>query len=253
MWAVHKIRATDIVFLGRINNKGKSNVSSFESQPANEYPEVDEIVLVFPSSVTLTIPEVRIEFIDQVTRTKKKATKEAAISTILLPITLAIDTLAAIIWPFGGLFEVDAVWAYASIKGWNTSRIVTKRLGDRKSMFGKYGGKERDLILHFQQDEKMDVLRRYLAEACHKKDPRMFDSAGVPPTELEVMKAIGWNPVVRGKYGDMRAEGETGWTDEEWQQVMFKEDFRATIEKGAGSWKKWCQKFEKNPDRALKK
>lgn len=214
---------------------------------------VDEIVLVFPSSVTHTIPEVRTEFIDHVTRTKKKATKEAAISTVLLPITLVIDTVAAIIWPFGGLFEVDAVWAYASIKGWNASRVITKRLGNRKSLFGKYGGKERDLFLEFRQDEKMEVLRRYLAEACHKQDPAMFDSAGVPPTELEVMKAIGWSPVIRGKTGGIREEGETGWADEEWQQMMFKEDFRATMEKGAGSWKKWCQKFEKNPAKALKK
>ncbi|KAF8856605.1 hypothetical protein BDZ45DRAFT_460062 [Acephala macrosclerotiorum] len=193
VWAIRHIKATDIVFLGRIQNK-----------------EVNEIVLVYPSSVTHTIPEVRFEFIAQITRTKKKASKEAAISTILLPVTFTIDTFAAVIWPFGGLFEIDAVWAYASIKGWNTSRVVTKRLGARESIFRKYGGKEPALYLRFQQDEKMDVLRRYLAECCHKKDPKMFDSAGPPPTETQVMKAIGWSPVVRGKTGGERGEGETG-------------------------------------------
>lgn len=194
-------------------------------------------MLVFPHSVTHTIPEVKTEFIDQVNRTKKKASKQAAISTVLLPVTLAFDTLITIIWPFGGLFEVDAVWAYASIKGWRTSRVVTKRLGERKSVFGKYGGKEKELYLQFQQEEKMSVLTRYLAEVCHKKDPGMFESAGVPPNETEVMNAIGWRPVVRGKNGGVREEGETGWADEEWQQEIFKDDFRVTMEKGAGTWK----------------
>ncbi|RDW56423.1 hypothetical protein BP5796_13172 [Coleophoma crateriformis] len=236
MWAIRHIKATDIVFLGRIKNN-----------------EVDEIILVFPSSVTHTIPEVRSNFIAQVTRTKKKASKEAVISTILLPVTLAIDTFAAVIWPFGGLFEIDAVWAYASIKGWNTSRVITKRLGARESKFGKYGGTERVLHLRFQQDEKMDVLTRSLAEACHKKNPQMFDSVGRPPTETEVTKAIGWTPVVRGSTGGVRNEGETGWDDEEWQRVVFRDDFKATMKKGAGSWEKWCKKFEKSPEKALKK
>ncbi|KUJ06945.1 uncharacterized protein LY89DRAFT_372825 [Mollisia scopiformis] len=236
VWAIHRIKSTDIVFLGRIQSE-----------------EVDEIVLISPTSVTHTIPEIRDEFVAQITRTKKKATKEAAISTFLLPVTLTIDTLAAIVWPFGGLFEIDVVWAYASIKGWNTSRIITKRLGARDSAFGKYGGKERDLYLRFQQDEKMEVLSKYLAECCHKKNPRMFDSAGVPPTEIEVMRAIGWTPVVRGRTGGERQEGETGWADEEWQSVVFEDDFKATMERGAGSWSKWCEKFEKKPEKMLKK
>jgi hypothetical protein len=202
--------------------------------------------------VTQTIPEVRDEFIAQISRTNKKAAKATAISAVLLPVTLVIDTFAAVIWPFGGLLEIDAVWFYASAKGWNTSRIITKRLGARESIFGKWGGTEKDLYLRFQQDQKIEVLRRYLAEYCHRKGPKMFDSAGVPPTETSVMSAIGWSRVRRGKTGGKRTEGETGWADEEWQSSEFKDDFRATMEKGAGSWVKWCKKFEKHPEKTLK-
>lgn len=208
--------------------------------------------------MTQTISEVRGEFIAQITRTQRKAAKDTAISTVLLPVTLVIDTFAAVIWPFGGLFEIDAVWFYASAKGWNNSRVITKRLGARGSMFGKWGGTERDLHLGSMQNEKIEVLRQYLADCCHKKNPKMFDSEGVPPTEGKVMDAIGWNPVRRGKTGGERVkgvEGETGfaWADEEWQKSEFRDDFRATIEKGAGSWGKWCKKFEKHPDKMLKK
>ncbi|CZR61571.1 uncharacterized protein PAC_11468 [Phialocephala subalpina] len=231
----------------------KRKLQEETNPPTKKHSEVDEIVLVFPSSVTHTIPEVRSEFIAQINRTKKKASKEAAISTFLLPITLAIDTFAAVIWPFGGLFEIDAVWTYASVKGWHTSLVMQKRLGARDSRFGIYGGKERNLYIRFQQDEKMNVLRRYLAECCHKKDPKMFDSAGPPPTETQVLNAIGWAPVVRGKTGGVRVEGENGWDDEEWQRTAFKNDFRATMEKGANSWGKWAGRFEKNPEKVLKK
>ncbi|KAI6715259.1 hypothetical protein JHW43_002236 [Diplocarpon mali] len=228
VWAIHRIKATDIT-------------------------EVDEIVLVYPNWATQTIPEVHSELIARVDRAKKRASKEAAISTILLPVTLAIDTVAVVIWPFGGLFEVDAVWAYASIKGWNTSRVITKRLGVRDSRLGKYGGTERDLRLRFHEDAELDMLRRYLADACHKKNPQMFPSAGVPPTDTEVRNAIGWKPVVRGSTGGARAEGETGWDDEEWQKTAFAADFKATMERGAISWGHWCTKFEKKPEKMLKK
>ncbi|KAL2061203.1 hypothetical protein VTL71DRAFT_7476 [Oculimacula yallundae] len=239
IWAVQRIRATDLVFLGRIPNK-----------------EVDEIVLVFTDNATHTIPEIRDEFIAQITRTKKRAAKESAISTILLPITLVIDTLAAVIWPFGGLLEIDAVWWYAATKGWYTSRRITKRLGTRESRFKEYGGKERDLFLRFHQDADVEVLRVYVAEACHKRNPAMFDSVGVPPTETEVAKAIGWKPVLRGKTGGKREAGELGgfeWADEEWQRFVFAVDLKAVAEKGARSWERWGKKFEKKPDKALKK
>lgn len=66
------------------------------------------------------------------------------------------------------------------------------------------------------------------------------------------MKAMGWAPVIRGKTGGVRDEGETGWADEEWQWAVFKDDFRATVEKGSASWEKWCKKYQKTPEKALK-
>ncbi|KAH7327423.1 hypothetical protein BKA65DRAFT_566892 [Rhexocercosporidium sp. MPI-PUGE-AT-0058] len=236
VWAVHRIRATDLVFLGRIQNK-----------------EVDEIVLVFPNTVTHTIPEVRKEFIAQITHTKRRAAKESAISTLLLPVTLIIDTFAAVIWLFGGLFEIDAAWWYTATKGWHTSRKVTKRLGTRESRFKEYVDTERDLFLRFHQDVDIEVLERYVAEACRMRNPAMFDSVGVPPTENEVAKAIGWKPVVREKIGVKREEGEIGWADEEWQRVCFVDDLKAVAEKGARNWERWVKWFEKKPDKALKK
>ncbi|KAI9050949.1 hypothetical protein LZ554_005060 [Drepanopeziza brunnea f. sp. 'monogermtubi'] len=236
VWAIRRIKTTDITFLGRIQNK-----------------EVDEIVLIYPGSVQQTVPEIHAEFIARIGRSKKRATRDAAISTALLPVTLVIDTVAVVFWPFGGLFEVDAVWAYASIKAWNTSRVITKRLGVRESRFGRFGGTERDLRLRFHEEAKVDVLRRSLADACHRADPQMFESAGVPPTETEVIKAIGWVPVRRGKTGGEREEGETGWADEEWQRAAFGKDYRASMDRGAESWVKWCKKFEKNPEKMLKK
>lgn len=220
---------------------------------AHHFIEVDKIILVFPTSVTHTIPDIRDEFVAQIARTKRRAAKESAISTFLLPVALIIDTLAAVIWPFGGLFEIDAVWWYAATKGWHTSRKITKRLGNRESMFKQYGGTDRDLFLRFHQDPDVDVLRRYVAEACHKKNPAMFDSVGVPPTETEVANAIGWKPIVRGKTGGKKEEVETRWADEEWQRVVFvADDLKAVAEKASRSWEHWGKKFEKQPDKALK-
>lgn len=203
--------------------------------------------------MTQSIPQVRDEFIAQITRTKKQAAKEAAISTALLPVTLVIDTFAAVIWPFGGLFEIDAVWAYSSIKEWHTSRAIIKRLSSRESRFGRFGGIEPSLLLRMQQAKNLEVLERYLAECCHRRNPKVFGSAGVPPTETEVMKAIGWEPCVRGTTGGPRLVGEANCDDEEWQRRVFRDDFRATLEKEARSWGKWCEKFEKDPVKALKK
>lgn len=67
------------------------------------------------------------------------------------------------------------------------------------------------------------------------------------------MKAIGWSPVVRGRNSQERVYGVTGWADEEWQRRVFRDDFRAIVGKAAAGWVKWCKKFEKNPEKALRK
>lgn len=112
-WAVAKIKGSDITFFSRVPRK-----------------DVNELILIHPASVlTYQSPEqVQEEFTDQLGRTKRKARKHSAISLALFVPGIVIDTLLAIIWPFGGLAEIDGVWAYASISAYLTARNVSKRL-----------------------------------------------------------------------------------------------------------------------------
>lgn len=114
-WAVAAIKGSDITFFSRVPRK-----------------EVKELILIHPASVlTHQSPEkVQGEFKDQLARTKRKARKHSVISVALFVPSLVIDTLAAVIWPFGGLAEIDGVWAYASISAYLTARNVSKRLSN---------------------------------------------------------------------------------------------------------------------------
>lgn len=112
-WAVAKIKNTDITFLNRIPRK-----------------EVSELILIHPASVLehQTPQDVHREFTDQLARTRRRAARDSLVSVALLPPALVVDTFAAVVWPFGGLAEIDGVWAYASVSGFLTARSVTKRL-----------------------------------------------------------------------------------------------------------------------------
>lgn len=115
-WAVAAIKNADITFFARVPRK-----------------EVNELILIHPASVLANqSPEViHEEFTDQLARTKRKAAKHSLISAALFVPGIVIDTLAVVIWPFGGLAEIDAVWAYASISAWLAARSVSKRLSDK--------------------------------------------------------------------------------------------------------------------------
>jgi hypothetical protein len=77
---------------------------------------------------------------------------------------LAIDMLAVLVWPFGGLFEIDAVWLTSSFKGAKTSRSVTKRLTSTSSS----GNHDQDkLHLDFTASPRLVILEKYLATTCH--------------------------------------------------------------------------------------
>lgn len=113
--AIAHISNPDIQFLTRIPRK-----------------QIAELVLIHPEFVLAGEQrgpqDVHGEFTAHLARTKAKARKHSAISSALFIPSLVIDTLAAVIWPFGGLAEIDGVWMYASIKGYLTARSVTKRL-----------------------------------------------------------------------------------------------------------------------------
>lgn len=173
-------------------------------------------------------------------RTKSKAQKDAIIATGMLPVAFAVDILATLVWPFGGLAEIDAVWGVSSMRGAKTARSVTKRLNS--------SGQSEDskLKLTFVQSSRTDILQRYLVAQCHDTDGKMFKASAVKPTETEVLEAIGWSPSQTG--------GEThNWEDEKWETTEVKEDFKNMMRKGAKEWDKWCKGFEKDPEKALKK
>lgn len=206
---------------------------------------LEEMVLIYPSSMPGSEEEIRAEFVSSMMRSKDKAQKDAVIATGLLPVSAAIDILATFVWPFGGLLEIDSVWLYSSFRGAKTARSVTKRLHSSSPNDGSHD--EAKLKLHFTPSPRLDILRRYLLATCHSRDPWVFASEGRPaPTETEVLEAIGWSPSSNG--------GETkNWEDEQWEIQEVKDDLKITMGKGAREWSKWCKAFEKDPEKAMKK
>ena len=209
------------------------------------------MVLIYPSSYAATPDQVKTELINTMMRSKSKAQRDAIIATGLLPVSAAIDILATVIWPFGGLLEVDGVWAYSSIRGAKTARSVTKRLtSSTKHGVTHHDTEEQEmqgdkLHMSFQQDPRVEVLYRYLCTTCTKRDARVFPSTGTATTESEVLEAIGWAPSQTGR--------EKNWEDEQWETSEVKDDLRNVMGKGAREWDKWCREFEKSPEKAMKK
>jgi hypothetical protein len=205
---------------------------------------LEEIILIYPATMPGSEQNIRQEFISSMLRSKSAAQRDAIIATGLLPVSAAIDILATFIWPFGGLLEIDGVWLYSSFRGAKTARSVTKRLHSSSPSDDKYDSHQ--IQLSFTSSKRLEVLRQYLVAECHKRDPKKFISEGPPPIETHVLEAIGWSPSQTG--------GETGnWEDEQWEVAEVKEDLKNTMHKASREWDKWCQAYEKNPEKALKK
>lgn len=91
-------------------------------------------------------------------------------------------------------------------------------------------------------------MQRYLQEKCREKEPKLFSaapSAGVLPTEDEVLASIGWTPSDRFE--------EKNWEDEAWERRKVEEDVKETMTKAAKAWNHWVKLYEKNPKKAEKK
>ncbi|KAK1983075.1 hypothetical protein LZ30DRAFT_687937 [Colletotrichum cereale] len=211
---------------------------------------VEEIVFVYSPSMNMTPEAMREEFINSMLRTKSKAQRDAIIATGLLPISLAIDTIMIAV---SGLFEVNAVWAYFTIKGSKTARSVTKRLTSSSKKPESIDpekseaemAKEDKLRLSFTPATRLDVLARYLEAECHRVDSKMFPRYTSSPTEVECLEAIGWSPAL--------TRGQKNWEDEAWEVNDVKDDLRVVMHKAAKEWRKWCGRFEKNPEKSLSK
>lgn len=254
-WGMSQTKTSNLEFLNRIGGNEEKTTESVnddkhaedghtEEESTKATVKLEEMILVYPSSVPGSTDQIKQEFVNTMLRSKSKAQRDAIIATGLLPVSAAIDLCATLIWPFGGLLEIDGVWAYASIRGAKTSRSVTKRL----TSSAQPGKEDEDkLTLTFTPSPRLAVLERYLAALCHEKDSRTFPTAGAAlPTETEVLEAIGWFPSSKG--GE-----ERNWEDEQWEITEVKDDLKQVMTKGAKEWDKWCKLYEKTPEKALKK
>lgn len=236
-------KTSNIEFLNRVG------ISSPDEQPHDDKqqnvqskgtPKLEEMLLVYPSTMSGNPDQIREEFINTMMRSKSKAERDAVIATGLLPVSAAIDILITFIWPFGGLFEIDAVWAYSSIRGARTSRSITKRLNNTDT-----GGDDK-LHLNFTPSPRLAGLEKYLAARCHEKAPKMFPFVSGAPTETEVLEAIEWTPSYEGAQ-------ERNREDEQWEIAEVKDDLQSLMTKGGKEWAKWVRSFEDDPAKAMKK
>ena len=242
-------KTSNLEFLNRIGGGQQEEHDSHaedgheEGEKTNATVKLEEMLLVYPSSMPGSPEDIREEFINTMLRSKSKAQRDAVIATGLLPVSAAIDILLTFVWPFGGLLEIDSVWAYASIRGAKNSRSVTKRL---TSTSGSGEHDEQKLHLEFTPSPRLAILDRYLASRCHDRAADLFPSVGASPTESEVLEAIGWFPSSKGGQ-------ERNWEDEQWEISEVKYDLKSVMGKGAKEWDKWCLLFAKEPEKAMKK
>lgn len=245
-WGVNKTTTSNLEFLGRVSDGNKSDSdksdSGKEGATTKKTVHVDEMLLAYPPSMGLDAQQMRAEFVNSMLRTKSKAQRDSIIATGLLPVGYGIDILATLIWPFGGLGEIDTVWLYSSVRGAKTARSVTKRL----SSSADSGDLTQDTLhLNFVASQRLDVLQHYLDAECHHIDPARFPAYRSSPTESQVLEAIGWAPSQCG--------GETrNWEDEQWEMAEVKDDLKSNMHKGAKEWRKFVLAYAKDPEKALK-
>jgi hypothetical protein len=120
--AISWTKSSNLEFLNRVpNGKPDDELASKHDKHANDgVVEGDEtnstvalkdMVLIYPSTMQGSPEEIRAQFVDNMMRTKSKAEKDAILATGLIPVAFGIDILLTLVWPFGGLGEIDSVWA----------------------------------------------------------------------------------------------------------------------------------------------
>ncbi|KIW87845.1 uncharacterized protein Z519_11429 [Cladophialophora bantiana CBS 173.52] len=240
-WAIHKTTSSNLDFLGRVSPSPQPSHSDdekdHEGAGTHKTVAVEEMVLIYPPTLNLTDQQMREEFVNTMLRTKSKAQRDTIIATGLMPVAYGIDILATFIWPFGGLGEIDTVWAYASFRGAKTARSVTKRLTSSTQSSPNHEDESNKLKLTFTHSQRLEVLRRYLEAECHKADSKLFPRYEHSPTESDMLEAIGWTP--------SRETEEKNWEDEHWEIQEVKDDLKTVFKKAASEWRKWCRLLEK--------
>lgn len=247
-WAMNQTTNSNLDFLGRVSPTNVDHDTSGDEGPTTKKTvPVEEMVLTYPPSFGLDHDQMRTEFVNTMLRTKSKAQRDTIIATGLMPVAYGIDILATLIWPFGGLGEVDTLWAWSSFRGAKTSRSVTKRLSSASKSDNPHDEKDdNQLKLNFVDSQRVEILSSYLHAQCHKVDSTLFPGYQTAPTETQVLEAIGWSPSTVGT--------ETrNWEDEAWEASEVKDDLKVTFQKAAKEWRKWCLLLEKDPSKAAKK
>ncbi|KAK7709291.1 hypothetical protein SLS64_006203 [Diaporthe eres] len=103
--------------------------------------------------------------------------------------------------------------------------------------------KDKTIQMVFQPSPAMELMKRYVEEACHKRNPDAFPSpGGYVPGEAEVLASMGWSPEHR--------EVPDAENDVAWQIRKVTEDLREATSRAAKSWDGWSKKYMKNPKKA---
>jgi hypothetical protein len=259
----------------------------------NKPPTLDDLTLIYPPSLDLTPEKIRAEFMDTLLRTRSQSRKNALVASSLFPLAAGID--ACLVVTFGGMMDIAGVWTYQSIKGASMSKKMSQGLafaeeqaaekakeaespgctcGHHENDFGfetvkpkdKGKKKKKDAInLSMQKNTRLEILSRYLALQCLKKDFHLFphiEEAAGDVDEDAVLEAIGWQPTRRfGRDLEVefksKVETLTPEQDEGYQRKEAREDVRRIMKKGATEWTAWCKTFQKDylkdPEAAVKK
>jgi len=107
---------SNLDFINRLGSTGSDDHDKHaedghvEQDDTHKTVALEAMTLVYPPSMNMTPEQLREEFVNTMMRTKTKAQKDAVLATGLLPVSACIDICATLIWPFGGLLEIDGVW-----------------------------------------------------------------------------------------------------------------------------------------------
>ncbi|KKY32467.1 putative secreted [Diaporthe ampelina] len=267
VWVLSVIKPSDVTFLSRVPRKSvKSLILIHPEGPARQ--STDDMFHNVKGELS---------------RTKSRTKRDFWIGTALLPITFTIDLIIPVfgglsevnmVWmavnasawmtankvitklrpaqggfpdhqdPNGAMmlrrsYTVDGSTGAGQARD-GSGEHNTGEKGEAKD---KEKDKDKTIQMVFQPSPAMDLMKRYVEEACHKCNSDAFPSSGgYVPGEAEVLASMGWTPEHR--------EVPDAENDVAWQIRKVTEDLREATNRAAKSWDSWCKKYTKNPKKA---
>lgn len=218
VWVLSIIKPSDVTFLSRVPRKS-----------------VKTLVLIHPEGPrTQSTDDMFHNVKSELSRTKSRTKRDFWIGTALLPFTFTIDLIIPVfgglsevnmVWmavnasawmtankvvnklrPAQGGFpasqEQDGAMMLRGSHAVDGSTGSGQARGDDGYKTNEKGGaqyteedKDKTIQMVFQPSPAMDLMRRYVEEACHKRNPDAFPSpGGYVPGEAEVLASMGWSP-----------------------------------------------------------